>query len=173
MPSIPTKILIGRLIGILGMSCLIAGNFFPPTALRASLFITGCILLLLPPIIEYNIFFICLQIVALSGASLYFVPIPLLLKAIIPIIVVLLFCIYFHRLGRLNDKLTLFGIVGVSILALGYGITRAEIYFFGGLVLAIYSWLSYRRGVTIAIMWAITNVVFCFAALYAIFHSWG
>lgn len=166
------SLLISRGLGIVGMGFLIVGNFFPPSTARALCFIAGCLFLLVPPAVEFNLFFICLQLVALSGAVMYFIEIPLILKATIPLSVFAVFSIYFYRAG-LIDKLTAIGVLGVGFLALGYGLIRAEIYFFGGLLLTIYSWLSFRQGVTIALMWAITNTFFTLAASYAIIQAWN
>ncbi len=159
-----------RALGVIGMGFPIYGNLIPPSTARAECFVIGAILMLLAAVIERELFFSVLQLVVLAGAAMYFTPFSLLIRAVVPIVLAGSFLLYFVYSGRMQDRLTLFGSLGIAILAIGYAVSSPFVYFAGGVILTIYATMSYRRGVSIAILWAILNFVFSIAAAINIYH---
>jgi len=159
-----------RLVGALGMCFPIAATFFPPSDLRAIFFITGSILMFVTAAAENDIFFSALQLVVLAGASMHFAALPLWAKGAVPLILTLLTVGIFIHTGQIRDRLTLFGCLGIASLAIGYGTAEPYVYLIGGFILAIYASMSYLRGVSIAILWAVLNTFFTFSTLISIFR---
>jgi len=165
-----SRTFMARSLGVIGMGFPIYGNLIPPSALRAECFVIGAILMLLAAVIERELFFSVLQLVVLAGAAMYFTSFSLVARAAVPIVLAGSFLLYFAYSGRLQDKLTLFGSIGIAILAIGYAVSSPFVYFAGGVILTIYATMSYRRGVSIAILWAILNFIFSIAAAINIYH---
>lgn len=170
MTYLKNKIIWGRTLGAIGMLFPIAGNFIPPSNERASCFVIGSILMLTTALVERHVFFTALQGLILVGASLYFIPFTPLLKTIIPLACSSLLLLFFVMTGELRDKLTLGGSIGMVALALGYSIANPYVYLFGGVILAIYSTISYLRGIVIALLWAILNSFFTIATIINIYY---
>ena len=158
-------IYLSRAIGFIGMFFPIAANFIPPSDMRAAFFVCGCILMFIAAAVEKQLFFSLLQLIVLAGASMYFTPFSVMIKAGVPIALSILFLIYFAKTGRFQDRINILGAVGVCALAVGYGVAHPYIYLIGGLSLAIYSTVSYLQGVTVALLWAILNVFFTVATI--------
>lgn len=165
MEKTNTLILFTRLLGAIGMLFPIMANFIPPSNTRAAFFVIGCILMFVAAAVEKELFFSILQLIVLAGASMYFTPFGVVIKAAVPISLSVIFLIFYAVTGRLQDKLTLLGSLGVVLLALGYGVSHPYIYLFGGAFLAIYSTIAYFRGVTVALLWAILNIFFTLATI--------
>lgn len=158
-------IYLSRAIGFIGMFFPIAANFIPPSDLRAAFFVCGCILMFIAAAVEKQLFFSLLQLIVLAGASMYFTPFTLTIKAGVPIVLSILFLIYFTRTGRFQERINLLGALGVCSLAVGYGIAHPYIYLVGGVSLAIYSTVTYCRGVAVALLWALLNAFFTVATI--------
>ncbi len=159
----------GRLLAFVGMFFPIAANFIPPSDKRAVFFLLGGILMTVATVIEREMFFFVLQSIVVVGAGMYFVPVPIL-KILLPCLISASFIAYCYQQGKLSDKSLILGLIGISLLSLGYGIGHPVIYLFGGIFLAIYSGIAYYNGVKIAIIWAVLNLFFTFAVLYNLFH---
>lgn len=163
-------VLFTRALGAIGMLFPITANFIPPSDTRAMCFVIGCILMFIAAAVERELFFSMLQLIVLSGAGMHFAPVSDTIKAAVPITFMVLTLLYFTYTGRMSDKLTLFGSAGIAILSMGYAEANPYIYLTGGFILAVYSTISYLRGVTVAILWSILNIFFTFAALYNIYN---
>ena len=164
------KIIFARTLGSIGMLFPITGNFLPPSTERDLCFVIGSILMLVAAYVEREVFFTVLQIIVLVGASVAFTPFTLLVRAAIPIVVTMMALLWFAKTGRLKDKLTLFGSFGIAILALGYAVSNPFLYFFGGANLTVYATMAFYRGVKIAIICAVINFIFTFAAAINIYR---
>lgn len=163
-----------RLLAMFSMTAIIAANFFPPGTTRSALIIAGCIGMSLSPFYEKHYFFACLQFVALSGAVIALTQLHPLYKMMTPVALALIFIIYFYKQGMFDERYQYLGGIGITLLGLGYSLQHPLIYLFGGAALAVHSTISYRRGITIAIYWAILNMFFVFAVLYNIAKfSWS
>jgi len=166
--TVMNTIYLTRCIGAFGMVFPITAQFLPQSDMQASLYIIGSLLMLIAAAWEKSLFFSMLQIIVLAGASMYFTPYSMAIHALVPIALAIATCVYFYLAGRIKDRVTYVGLAGIAALALGYAIAHPWIYLIGGVLLTIYSWVSYQRGVAIAILWAILNFVFSIAAVLRI-----
>lgn len=156
-------------IGVLGMLIASYANLLSHGDTQKLSYLISAVLLLLSSILERQKFFIALQIIIVSGTLIAFAPIGVFLKASVPILLSMFAIIYFIATGQWKDRVTGFGCLGIAILAVGYAVTNPVIYFLGAFILAIYSFISYRRGITIALVWAILNVMFAITAAVGIY----
>jgi hypothetical protein len=158
-------------IGVVGMLISSYGNLIHQLHTQKWCYFFGASLLLVSSLLERHKFFIALQIIIVAGTITAFTPFSFLLKAAIPIILSAITIIYFAITKQLEDKLTLLGSLGIAFLAAGYAVSRPIVFFFGAVVLMIYSFISYRRGAAIALIWALLNVIFAATATVAIYHA--
>ena len=157
-------------IGVFGMLIACYANFLVPSNLQKLSYLIAAILLFTSSILERQKFFIILQIIIIVGTAIAFTSFSTPLKALFPITLSVLAIIYFFLDGKLHDRLTLLGCLGIILLATGYAITNPIVYFLGSLVLMVYSFISYQRGVTIALVWAILNALFTVTSLVAVYY---
>lgn len=151
-------------IGIIGMLITCYGNLLPYSDAQKACYLIGSLFLFTSSSLERQPFFIILQIIIASGAAIAFAPIPALIKESVPSILSIMALGYFYKQGQLKDKLTIAGVIAIAILAVGYAITEPIIYFSGSFLMMFYSLFSFRRGVKIALVWAILNAVFVITA---------
>ncbi len=156
-------------IGVVGMLIASYGNLVHQLNTQKWCYLIGALFLLLSSLLEKQKFFIALQIIIAAGAAVAFTAYPPLYKAAVPIVLSILAIIYFIASKQLKDPLTAFGCLGIVLLAAGYAITNPIIFFLGSFVLMIYSYGSFRRGVSIALLWAILNALFAVTAAMAVY----
>jgi hypothetical protein len=156
---------LGRVVTAIGMLFTIGANFLPPSNNRALGFVIGGVLMTFATVIERKWFFTVLQAVVFIGAVSYFLPLNLITKIIVPLTIGIGFTSYCWWKKWFGDRFLVFGDIGIIMLALGYALGHPVLYLVGGLLLALYSWASYFRGVTLAIFWAILNTIFCIAVV--------
>jgi len=156
-------------IGVLGLILVIAGTFLPPQLTQKLLFIFGVFLLIISSALEKHQFFAILETVVLVGSLVAFTSMSMATKVVIPIAFSILAIIYFATRGMLRDYVSIIGCIGLLFLATGFAISTPIVYFLGGLALTIYSYISYCRGASIALLFTILNAVFTVASAIAIF----
>lgn len=152
-------------IGAIGLLCAIVGNLYPATLLQKYLFLACGILLMISAILEKQEYFIVLEVVVIVSALLAFLSEHGGLKMGVPLLLSLFSIAYLYSRGLLNSSLSILGVAGLVFLGLGYATLNPLIYLLGGVVLTVYSAISYTRGVGIALLWAILNAIFSFTAL--------
>lgn len=157
-------------IGIIGMLIATYGNLVHQLTTQKWCYLIGALLLFISSLLEKQKFFIALQIIIGAGAAVAFTTYPPLYKAAVPIILSIVAIIYFIATKQLKDPLTAFGCIGIALLAAGYAVTNPIIFFLGAFVLMLYSYGSFRRGVGIALLWAILNAIFSVTAAMAIYR---
>lgn len=157
-------------IGIIGMTIACLGNLTHDLNIQKWCYLLGAMFLFTSSALERQKFYIALQIIIGTGAAIAFSHLGVWEKASVPIILSIFTIIYFIVTKQLKDPLTAFGCLGIVILAAGYAVTNPLIFFTGSLVLMVYSFISYRRGVTIALLWAILNAVFVATASLAVYR---
>ncbi len=157
------------LIGVVGMAIIIYGNLLPATTAQKLCYLFGGIIMMVSALLEKQSFFIILQVIIVSGAAIAFAPMPAIYRACVPILLSIIAIAHFAMKGELSNKTTLLGNLGIVFLAAGYAITNPVIYFIGGALLSIYSLISFKQGVKIAILWAILNIIFSATALVSVF----
>jgi hypothetical protein len=152
-------------IGVVGLLCAIIGNLYPETMLQKHLYLAGGVLLFISALREREEYFIALEVVVTICALLAYLPDHGELKMAVPLVLSLFSIAYLYYRGLLRSWLSLVGVTGLVLLGLGYATLNPLIYLAGGIVLTIYSAVSYYRGVGIALLWAILNAVFALTAL--------
>lgn len=156
-------------VGIIGMVLATYANLLPQMSLlQKSFYFIGAVLMLVSSMLEKQRFFTALQLVVVGSTAIAFAPLALSIKTGFSVTCSVIAILYFIVTGQCKDKLTAFGCLGIAILAIGYAVTNPIIYLLGSIALFIYSLLSYRQGVKIAIVWVIMNIVFSITAGIAV-----
>lgn len=155
-------------IGCLGLLVAAYGNLLVQGhPFQKWCYLIGGLLLFLSSILERQTFFTILQFVLSAGAAISFATLSPPLKAAVPITLTVIAIIYFTARGELKDKVLILGCVGLALLALGYAVSNPLINLSGAVALTIFSYLSFRRGIDIALIWTILNVVFTITSAIA------
>jgi len=157
-------------IGIVGMLLVIAGTLLPADLTQKLYYLLGAGLMLISATLERQRFFIILEIIIVAGTAVALTSLSGITKEAVPLLLSILALSYFAVRGELKDPLTLFGTIGLIVLAIGFAITNPIIYLVGGLLLAIYSYGSFRRGVKIAMIWAVLNAIFVVTSIVAVWR---
>lgn len=160
-------------IGIIGMLLATYANLLHQMPLlQKSFYFMGAVLMLVSSTLEKQRFFMVLQLVIVGSTAIAFAPLAPVIKTSFSIVCSVIAILYFITTGQCKDKLTTFGCLGIAILAIGYAVTNPIIYLFGSIALFIYSLLSYQRGIKIAIVWVIMNIVFSITAAIAVWEMY-
>jgi hypothetical protein len=168
--SLMSKLNVNLLIGLVGMLIVIGGTLISPGTTQKVLYLIGAVFMLVSAALERQLFFVILQVVIVVGAAVAFTHWPILVKAMVPLAFSIAALIYFYFTEALHDRLTQVGCGGLIAIALGFANSSPIIYLIGGVLLAIYGFWSFRRGVKIAMLWAILNSIFALTSLVAIYH---
>jgi len=152
-------------LAIIGLLITIAGNFFDISITKKLCYLIGALILLITALMESNTFFTVLETILSIGAGVAFLPISFIWKSGIPISLGVLAATYFSFSGQLKDYLTWLSITGVLIVTWGYALTNPMLYVVGGAIVTVYSFCSFRRGETIALVFGILNSIFTLTAL--------
>jgi hypothetical protein len=157
-------------MAVIGLIVTIAGNFLDISVAKKLCYLVGALVLLLSATLEKNTFFSILEVILSIGALTAFLPLSPLLKSLIPISLGVCAAIYFGVTGRLNDHLTWLSMASVLFGTWGYALTNSCLYFWAGAITAIYSFLSFKRGEKIALVFGVLNIVFALTALMEIYR---
>jgi hypothetical protein len=158
------------IIGIIGFILTIAGTFLLPGNSQKVLFLLGSIFLFYSSFLEKHMFFAILEVIVLAGTLIAFAPVSMVLKAGLPIVMSILAIILLISRGMLKDPENILGFIGLLLLAIGYAISNPIVYLISGVLLAIYSYFSYRRGARIALLFMILNSVFAITSAFGIYR---
>lgn len=157
-------------LSIIGMLVIIVGNLITDLAIQKACYLSGGICMLISASLERQLFFTVLQLIITIGALTAFIPLLPAVKAAIPLVCSVIAIFYLANKGLLKDRLSILGCVGLIVLAMGYAITHPVVYWIGAMILTVYSFIAYRRGVTIALLWGILNAVFVVTASVAVYR---
>lgn len=157
-------------IGAVGMLLATYANLLTPNLTQKWCYFIAALALLVSSVLERHKFFAILQIIVVAATAIAFTSFSLWTKAALPVSLSILSIVYFIYTGECKDRLTAFGCLGILLLAIGYATINPIAFLFGALVLMIYSYTSFQRGVTIALLWAILNAMFSITASIAIYH---
>ncbi len=155
-------------LGIIGLLFAIVGNLYPETMMQKHLYLGCGILLLMSAALEKAEYFIALEVVVIVSAFLAYLPEHGALKMAVPLVLSLFSIVYLYYRGLLQSSHSLLGVAGLVFLGLGYATLNPIIYLLGGVVLTVYSAISYYKGVSIALLWAVLNAIFSFTALFSL-----
>ncbi len=162
--------LLNVIIGVIGMLLVIYGTLLPVGTPQKAYYLIGAGLMLVSAILERQQFFIILELIIVAGTAIAFAHISNLYKEALPLALSFAALTYLGFRGELKDKLTLFGGMGIIVLALGFAITNPLVYLVGGALLTVYSYFSWKRGVRIAIIWAVLNAVFVLTSVSDVYR---
>lgn len=160
-------------IGVVGLLLTISGTLIsvPEFALTQKFFyLAGAILLTTSSLLAKHRFFILQQSVVLVGTMVAFVPVCQAIKAGVLIVLSIAAMIYFAVTGEFKERVTILGCLGLVFLALGYAVSHPIIYLLGGTFLTIYSFIVYKRGVTIGLLFGVLNFIFMITATIGVYN---
>lgn len=150
--------------GILGMLLIIPGIFL--TREQRILFLLGALGMTLTALLEGHRLFTGLQLVILSGTLSAFGDLSPLMKGIIPIGVSVPVLIYLHNKNLMDTGLRRLGALALITLGVGFSLQNSYIFFLGGGLISVFSFLEFRSGFKPAIIWLILNLIFtCFTGV--------
>lgn len=159
-------------LAVIGLLLATYGNFLPFTNTQKYVYLFASIFLLASSILERQLFFVLMQIVVLSGTTIALLSIHSFFKLLVPFSFSMIACLSFAATGALKEHATKIGCIGMVLLALGYAVSHPIIYLLGGASLTVYSAIAYKRGVDVALVFAILNAVFTVTASVAVYHRY-
>ena len=154
------------------MACGIVGSILPDSEAQKWLFLANALLMTPLPLAKKDVMLSALQVVSLSGAIVGVVTLTDQLQIGLPIAVAFLVTgglIWQNELESLCHRL---GAAGIAVLAIGYATQEPLAYLLGGLILTVYTWLSFREGSRIALLWFILNAVFTITSTWACYQEY-
>lgn len=160
-------------IGIIGLLCAITGTLIPVPEfifLQKFCYLIGSILLVTSSVLEKHRFFILQQLVVLIGTITAFMPVSPIIKAVILVTLSMIAIIYFAATGEFKERVTIVGCLGLLSLALGYAVSNPIVYLLGGVFLTIYSFIVYKKGATIGLLFGVLNFIFSITAGIGVYH---
>jgi len=160
-------------IGVTGLLCAITGTLIPVpefALLQKFCYLIGSILLVTSSLLEKHRFFILQQSMVLIGAMIAFAPVSPLIKAVILLTLSVAVMIYFAFMGEFKERVTIVGCLGLLSLALGYAVSNPIVYLLGGIFLTIYSFIVYKKGATIGLLFGVLNFIFTITASIGVYN---
>ncbi|CAM2873178.1 hypothetical protein [Legionella worsleiensis] len=152
--------------GIIGALILLYGNnhHYPQPY-----YIIGSLFLLLTAF-HFNLtYFIALELILVAGHSAILLGIGPNTQSALPIFLCIQLLIFYLMVGKETLFLLLIGISGIALLAFGFAFNNQWIFFSGSSFVAIYAYYNGYQGQPASYIWAITNTLFSFMALYKLF----
>jgi len=159
-------------VGIIGLVLAIIGNLLSVPLMQKFFYFSGGSLLLLSAILEKNKFFSILQTIMVAGVVFSFLPLGMVIVAGIPVVLSLVAMVYFVVTGEFKKRVTILGCLGLLFLAIGCATLNSIMYFLGGLFLIVYSWIVYRQGARIGLLFCILNAFFAFTAAISVYKHY-
>ena len=155
--------------GILGMLLIILALLVKDPAHQRILFLLGAAGMTLMALLEHHKLFIGLQTVIISGTLTAFLPASDTIKGAIPMLVSLpvLYLLCHYRI--LNTKVKVLGAFALITLGVGYAVQHTLIFFLGGFLVTLFSFLEFRSGFRPAVLWMVLNLIFTLLAAYTLF----
>lgn len=149
-------------LGTVGALIILAGLI---TAAEA-FYVIGAFFLLATAIYFQLTYFIALEIILLSGHGASFFELGLVLQTVLPILLSIQLFFYYLVTGKAFQNIfRLIGIAGVCILSVGFAYSNEWMYLFGSLGVTIYAFYKVYKGVPIALIWGVLNLVFAISAI--------
>lgn len=146
--------------GILGMILIIAALLCSDLRQQRWLFFLGAIGMTLMAFLEKHKLFIGLQLVIISGTITAFLPVDSIIKGGIPFLVSLPILYRLYREKILDTKRRRLGAFALLTLGIGYAVQHVVIYFIGGALISVFSFLELYSGFRPAVIWLTLNLIF-------------
>ena len=128
------------------------------------LFLFGALLMTISSYLEKNVFFTFLEGILTIDSILSFTALSNITIGIVTFIIVIAVIIYFMVKGAFKERYLIVGTIGLFFLALGVGILNTIACMIGGFLLIIYAYMAFKKGVQIAFLFIILNVIFTISA---------
>ena len=111
-------------------------------------------------------YFIALEMILIAGHGAVLLGIGSTIQIILPILLTTQLLMYYLLIGELNHFYRLIGIFGIALLSIGFSYPHQWIFFLGSSAIAFYAFFQAYEGETIALLWAVLNVIFVITSLY-------
>lgn len=120
-------------------------------------FIAGSLALLITALYFRLTFFIALELIILAAYGSHYLQLAPLLQFIIPILLCVQLLAYYMLSGRLNNIFIIIGMIGISLLVVGYVYQQILITEFANLFIAFFSFYTAYNKRSVALIWAFLN----------------
>ena len=151
-------------LGILGACISLYGYLFQNTEPQL-FYIIGSSALLITAIYYKLVYFIALELILISGHLATLLGSGPYTKYTLPILLCLQLFLVYSMIGKNHLLFFLIGISGIALLSIGLASNNHIVFFFGGLLVALYAFYLAYKGQVIAYLWAILNSIFAVLAL--------
>ena len=152
-------------LGVIGLALLCAGTLTAHIPeIQRFLFLFGALLMTISSYLEKNVFFTFLEGILTIDAILSFTSLSNIAIGIITFIIVVVVIIYFTINGSFKERYLIVGTIGLFFLALGVGILNPISCMIGGFLLIIYAYMAFKKGIQIAFLFIILNIIFTITA---------
>lgn len=155
-------------LGVLGMLVSIVGSLLSDSPAQKWCFLSSACLMTPLPLWRGDTFLGALQIVSLAGAFAGVAPLGDLLTAAIPLAIATGALAFLWWQNAMDHRYQWIGAAGVIVLAVGYATRWEVVYLGGGILLTVYTAISFRRGCKVALLWCILNAVFVVTSSIAV-----
>lgn len=127
-------------------------------------FLAGAIAMLVTAAWNRMTLFTTLQAIVLSAILASFLPIPLWIRGLLPMVLCVPVLFLLARAGHLGTWRPRFGAAALLILSVGYAVQEYGLFVIAGLMLCLFSGAEIRAGIRQAWLWLILNIGFVVSA---------
>jgi len=128
-------------------------------------YIIGSICMLLVAIHFQLIFFIALELILISGHTAILLGIGPYLQIALPSLLSFQIFVYFLLTKQLRNPFLISGVIGISMLSVGFAFNNEWIFFFGSIAIIIYATHLALSGIYPCYLWVILNTIFIIITL--------
>lgn len=153
--------------GTLGVVVNIYALLFEGRETQPVYFLLGAILMMCTALLDKQRFYIALEVVVLSGCVLGLAQLAIVTKSIVLGFVTIPVLFFTQRWGIVRSRVDYFGVAGLLLLAFSYASISYPVMLLSAVLLSLHSWLDWRAGSRVAILWLVLNGTFALAALRA------
>lgn len=147
-------------LSIVALIILCIATLLPVSLEQKMLMTAGTSLLALSAVLEKDLFFATLQGIAMFGTLLAYTSLAMYIKSGAVIVLAIGAMIYFLKKETQKDFTVKIGAAALVALGVGFALSNPIVYLIGGVLIATYAYFSFRRGVQIALIFLILNIVF-------------
>jgi len=153
-------------IGVLGAIIILLG-----ISINSDIdYVLGSTLLLITAFYYKCTFFIALEMIIIAGHGAALLGLGHSSQIILPILLCIQLLFYYLLSGKLNDIYLIVGIIGIVFLTMSLSFGNVLYILLGSIGTAIYSISQVFKGKSIALIWAVLNVIAIFVTIYKIIY---
>ena len=157
-------------LAIVALIILCVATLLPVSMEQKMLMTTGTLLLATSAILEKDLFFGTLQVIAVIGTLLAYTALDTYLKAGIIILLAGAAVVYFLKNEKQKDFTVKLGAAALVALGIGFSLSNPIVYLIGGVLIASYAYFSLKKGIQIALVFLILNIVFTITSAIGTYH---